>query len=48
MRILISVVVAVVTLFSLPATAEQQRLLIDCGITMVRPVTDLARAFEAR
>lgn len=48
MRILISVVMTIVSLLSPPAAAEQRRLLIYCGITMVRPVTELARAFEAR
>ena len=37
-----------VSIFSLPATAEQRRLLIYCGITMARPVTELVRAYEAR
>ena len=48
MRVLISVVVTIVSLLSFPAAAEQRRLLIYCGITMVRPVTELARVFEAR
>ena len=48
MRVLSSVVVTIVSLLSFPAAAEQRRLLIYCGITMVRPVTELARVFEAR
>lgn len=30
------------------AWAQQQTLLIYCGITMVRPITELAKTFEAR
>ncbi len=40
--------VIVVSLFSISAEAEQRRLLIYCGITMVRPITELARVFETR
>ena len=41
--------VLVASLFSISAAAaEQRRLLIYCGITMVKPVTELARVFEAR
>ena len=33
---------------SFPSKAEDQNLLIYCGITMVKPITELARAFEQR
>ena len=32
----------------LPAKAEDQNLLIYCGITMIKPITELSRAFEQR
>ena len=35
------------SVLAVPAAA-QQNLLIYCGITMVRPITELARTFEAR
>lgn len=31
-----------------PAWGQQQNLLIYCGITMVRPITELAKTFESR
>lgn len=33
---------------SLPVKSEDQNLLIYCGITMVKPITELARTFEQR
>ncbi len=36
----------VVLIASLPVKAEDQNLLIYCGITMVKPITELARTFE--
>ncbi|MCX8087161.1 MAG: substrate-binding domain-containing protein [Rhodocyclaceae bacterium] len=39
----------VVTLFALPAFAQPvAELLLYCGITMVKPMTEIARAFEKR
>lgn len=38
----------VLLIASLPAKAEDQNLLIYCGITMVKPITELARTFEQR
>ena len=42
------VVVACIFLCSLSAWSEQKTLLIYCGITQVRPITELARNFETR
>ena len=39
---------ALMLLSSLPVKAQEQQLLIYCGITMVRPVTELSRLFETR
>lgn len=36
----------VCSLMAVSASAEENGLLIYCGITMVRPITDLARTFE--
>lgn len=33
---------------SLPTKAQEQNLLIYCGITMVKPITELSRMFEQR
>jgi molybdate transport system substrate-binding protein len=35
-------------ILSLAAHADEQNLLIYCGITMVRPITELSRTFELR
>ena len=39
---------ALMLLSSLPVKAQEQQLLIYCGITMVRPITELSRLFETR
>lgn len=39
---------ALAGLASAPAFAQDANLLIYCGITMVRPITELARSFEQR
>ncbi|MFZ4537083.1 substrate-binding domain-containing protein [Propionivibrio sp.] len=42
-------ILAVCAIFcSLSAWSQQQNLLIYCGITQVRPITELARLFEAK
>lgn len=41
-------VASIAGLISTPVRAEEPNLLIYCGITMVRPITELARIFEQR
>lgn len=44
-RLLTSLILLIV---GLPALAQEPNLLIYCGITMVRPITELSRTFEQR
>ncbi len=46
LRLIFAFVIALISSFS--AIAEDSNLLIYCGITMVKPITELSRAFEQR
>ena len=47
-RTLLKSLLLSLSLLSTPLLAQEKSLLIYCGITMVRPMTELARSFEQR